>query len=171
LRRTTVPQSTVNALAVAEDILDIGLVIRVAARSLVRADGVTFVLADGDHCFYEDEDAIAPLWKGQRFPQSTCISGWAMLHAEQAVIPDIRLDPRIPWEAYQPTFVKSLVMTPVGTPPMAAIGVYWARIREANPDEVAALRHLADLTAAAIDRVGLSSAPWAPNFELDDRMA
>ena len=26
---------------------------------------------------YADEDAIGKLWKGQRFPMSTCISGWA----------------------------------------------------------------------------------------------
>lgn len=171
MQRPSVPRATVRALEVVEDILDVGMVIRVAARSLVRADGATFVLADGPHCFYEDEDAIAPLWKGQRFPQDQCISGWAMMHGEAAVVPDIVLDPRIPQAAYAPTFVKSLVMTPVGSPPVAAIGVYWARIHRAGQAELDALAQLADLTARAIERVGLHSAPWAPNFSLADRPA
>ena len=42
---------------------------------LVGADGATFVLRDGDCCYYVDEDAISPLWKGQRFPLEACISG------------------------------------------------------------------------------------------------
>ncbi len=46
-------------------------VVRHAARELTGADGATFVLRDADKCFYADEDAIAPLWKGQRFPMST----------------------------------------------------------------------------------------------------
>ena len=43
-------------------------IVRHAARQLVGADGATFVLRDGDKSFYADEDAIAPLWKGLRFP-------------------------------------------------------------------------------------------------------
>src|SRR5262249_56843927 len=54
--------------------------------------------------------AIAPLWKGQRFPMSACISGWSMLNRCPAVISDIYADSRIPHDAYRPTFVKSLVM-------------------------------------------------------------
>ena len=34
-------------------------VIRTAARQLTGADGPTFVLRDGNHCHYFDEDAIA----------------------------------------------------------------------------------------------------------------
>jgi hypothetical protein len=55
-------------------------VIRTAARQLTGADGATFVLRDGNHCHYSDEDAIAPLWKGLRFPLDQCISGWVMTH-------------------------------------------------------------------------------------------
>ncbi len=51
-----------------------------------------------------------------------------MLNRQIAVIPDIYLDPRIPHEAYRPTFVKSLVMVPVReADPIAAIGAYWAQ--------------------------------------------
>ena len=41
-------------------------------------DGVTLVLRDNGRCHYVEEDAIGPLWKGQRFPLESCISGWVM---------------------------------------------------------------------------------------------
>lgn len=55
-------------------------VVRSAACALVGADGSTFVLRDGDQCFYTGEDAISLLWKGLRFPMSMCISGWIMMN-------------------------------------------------------------------------------------------
>lgn len=167
----TVAAQTAAAMAAAHDIAEVGRIVRTAARRLVMADGATFVLAEGDNCFYEDEDAVAPLWKGQRFPQQHCISGWAMRRCEVAVVPDITVDARIPQEAYAPTFVRSLVMTPVGWPPVAAIGTYWATVRDFREAEVAALHDLAVLTAGAIERVGLDAAPWAPNFALDSPAA
>jgi GAF domain-containing protein len=149
-----------------ESVVDVGKVVRSAARLLVAAQGATFVLRDVDKCFYADEDAIAPLWKGQRFPLTQCISGWAMLNGEPAIVPDIELDARIPIEAYRPTFVKSLLMVPVHPDKAyAAIGAYWDHPHEATPDEVAALTALAADAAAAIDRVGLHDAPWAPGFD------
>ncbi|SDH92105.1 hypothetical protein SAMN05216605_10992 [Pseudomonas abietaniphila] len=36
-----------------------------------------------------------------------------MRHGETVAIRDVRLDPRIPKEAYAPTFVRSLVMVPI----------------------------------------------------------
>ena len=81
---------------------------------MISADGVTFVLRDYSNCHYVEEDAISPLWKGQRFPMTSCISGWAMMNNKTAVIPDIFADDRIPHEVYRKTFVKSLVMAPVG---------------------------------------------------------
>jgi hypothetical protein len=68
-------------------------------RRLVGADGVRFVLREGECCHYVDEDAIAPLWKGNRFPLEACISGWVMLHAQIALIADLYADPRVPHEA------------------------------------------------------------------------
>ena len=152
----------------AVDLGEIGHIVRTVARKVTGAAGATFVLRDGDNCFYADEDAIAPLWKGQRFPIETCISGWAMLHGETAIVPDIETDDRIPLQAYRPTFVRSVAMAPAGSPARAAIGTYWALPRTPHRDEVRALERLADLTGAAIDRVGLDDAPWAPNFGLDD---
>jgi GAF domain-containing protein len=153
------------AFDAAQTLADIGAVVRVEARRLTGAQGATFVLREDDRCFYADEDAIAPLWKGQRFPIITCISGWAMLHDETAVVPDIHADERIPLAAYLPTFVRSLVMVPVGSPaPAAAIGAYWSRSHRATKRQIHDLQHLAALTARAIDRIGLADAPWAPTF-------
>jgi GAF domain-containing protein len=152
-------------LAVAADIAEVTRIVRVAARAVSGAQGATFVLRENDNCYYVDEDAIAPLWKGQRFPMTACISGWAMINDETAVVHDIETDARIPLEAYRSTFVRSLVMVPVGSPePVAAIGAYWSAVRRPPDSAISSLRELAALTAVAIDRVGLADAPWAPNF-------
>lgn len=152
-------------LSRARDLTAIGEVVRTAARRVTDAQGATFVLRDGDDCFYADEDAIAPLWKGQRFPLAHCISGWSMLHAATTVVPDIEADPRIPLEAYRPTFVRSLVSVPIGgRRPVGAIGAYWSERRTPTEEVVAGLERLAEEAAAAIDRLGPEGAPWAPTF-------
>jgi signal transduction histidine kinase/CheY-like chemotaxis protein len=142
----------VQRLSMARDLDSITAIVRRAARELTGADGATFVLRDTDKCYYLDEDAIGPLWKGQRFPMSACISGWAMLNRQAAVIPDIYQDERIPHDAYRVTFVKSLVMMPVRTEaPLAAIGVYWKDEHDAQPEEVHLLQALADSTSIALE--------------------
>ena len=109
---------------------------------------------------------MSPLWKGQRFPITQCISGWAMLNDDVAIIPDITVDERVPHEAYRPTFVKSLVMVPVGSPkPLAAIGAYWARAHRPTEERIQMLCDLARETAIAIDRVGLADAPFTPTLK------
>lgn len=144
----------VRDLASARDQQEIVDIVRHAARELVDADGATFVLRDHDQCFYVDEDAIEPLWRGQRFPLEACISGWAMLNAEQVRIPDIYLDARIPHDAYRPTFVHSLVMTPIRSgDPVGSIGTYWAQEHHATPPELELLQALADSTAVAMESV------------------
>jgi serine/threonine protein kinase len=146
----------VQKLSLARDVATIQEIVRRAARRLTGADGATFVLRDGDRCHYADEDAIAPLWKGQRFPMSACISGWAMLNRHSAVIPDIYADDRIPHDAYRRTFVKSLVMVPIRTlDPVGAIGNYWAEYHQPTDEEVALLQALADSTAVAMENVRL----------------
>ena len=117
----------VRRLSVARSVPEIMDIVAHSARTLIGADGITFVLRDGDRCYYAEEDAIGPLWKGQRFPMSACISGWCMLERRAAVIPDIYQDDRIPQDAYRPTFVRSLAMVPVRQDdPIAAMGAYWA---------------------------------------------
>ena len=68
--------NVIQQLSLAHDLDKVMNIVRQAARSLTGADGATFVLRDRDMCYYADEDAIEPLWKGHRFPMSTCISGW-----------------------------------------------------------------------------------------------
>ena len=148
--------SVIQSLSMARDLPSVMGIVRHAARRLVGADGATFVLRDNGRCFYADEDAIAPLWKGQRFPLEACISGWAMLNRRAAAIPDIYQDARIPHDAYRPTFVKSLVMTPIRTAnPVGAIGVYWATSHVPVDEEINLLTALADSTSVAMESVDL----------------
>ncbi len=141
----------VESLAGAADLAEIIEIVRNTARDVSGADGVCFVLRDGEFCHYVDENAIGPLWKGRRFPLTACISGWCMLNNRPAVIPDIYLDPRIPHDAYRPTFVKSLVMVPVRVgKPIAAIGSYWSEVREFSDEELSLLEALARSASAAI---------------------
>lgn len=144
-------------LSVAEERLEIAAsreaiieVVRTTARSVLDADGVTFILREGDLCHYVEEDAISPLWKGRRFAMNTCISGWSMMNAEIAVIEDIYKDDRIPHDAYRPTFVKSLIMTPIMEPPVAAIGAYWRDRRRFTPREIGAIETLSKIVGRAL---------------------
>lgn len=144
----------VQALSLARDLDTIMSIVRVVARQLTGADGATFVLRDNDQCFYAEENAISPLWKGMRFPMSACISGWAMLNKQTACIEDIYADSRIPADAYKPTFVKSLVMVPIRTAsPIGAIGNYWATHHKATAAEVELLQALANTTAVAMENI------------------
>lgn len=146
----------VQKLSLAREIQQVMDVVRRAARRLTGADGATFVLRDDDMCFYADEDAIAPLFKGGRFPMTSCISGWAMLHGEAVVIEDIYRDDRIPQPVYRPTFVKSLAMVPIRkTDPLGAIGAYWATRHRATKDELAILQALADSTCIALENIAM----------------
>jgi GAF domain-containing protein len=81
----------------------------------------------------------------------TCISGWVMLNGQATAIPDIYADPRIPVDAYRPTFVKSLVMVPIRRQaPIGAIGTYWASHHSATAVEIEMLQALADTTSTAM---------------------
>ncbi|MFW5813781.1 MAG: ATP-binding protein, partial [Fibrobacterota bacterium] len=143
---------------------DVTEIVRHAARELVDADGATFVLKRGDRTYYADEDAIKPIFKGKEFPAKACIGGWSMLNREQVVIDDIYRDARIPYEVYRPTFIKSLIMTPVRKQdPVAAIGVYWAVYHKPTSQEIFLMQTLADATSVAMENVRLMS-------ELEERV-
>ena len=148
--------SIVQALSQVRTLDEITKIVRTAARELTGADGATFVLKEEGLCHYVDEYAIAPLWKGHRFPLGKCVSGWAMIHKKAVTIADIYQDPRVPIDAYRPTFVKSLVMVPIKqNDPVGAIGTYWAHPHNATAEEVAELQALADTTAVAMENVNL----------------
>ncbi len=144
----------IQKLSLAHSLDDITTTVRTSARNLVHADGATFVLRDEEQCHYVDEDAISSLWKGMKFPLKACISGWSMLHNEQVTIEDIYQDERIPHDAYKPTFVKSLTITPIRKEePIGAIGTYWAKNYTPTKEELEALQALADTTSIAIKNV------------------
>lgn len=148
-------EESIERLRSAGDLASVQEIVRSAARGVARSHGATLVLREGDQCFYADEDAISPLWKGQRFPVTQCISGWAMLHAQTVIVPDITQDDRIPLDAYRPTFVKSLAMVPIGEQfPIGAIGTYWANLHIPAAAEMQALVRLAAATYTALQRVG-----------------
>lgn len=146
----------IQQITVAHDLNSVMATVRTGARRLIGADGATFILRDNDQCYYADEDAISPLWKGNRFPMSCCISGWVILNQQSVVIEDIYADCRIPVDAYRPTFVKSLAMVPIRTRnPLGAIGTYWATPHVPTADEMNLLQTLADTAAIALDNLHL----------------
>ena len=146
----------VERIAAARDLAGLMEIVRHAVRELTGADGVTLVLRENGDCHYADEDAVGPLWKGQRFALESCISGWTMLKRETAVIEDIYADPRIPHAAYRPTFVKSLSMVPIGREqPVGAIGCYWAQRHRASVEELELQQALADAMSVGLANLDL----------------
>ena len=66
-------ETTSQRLAAAASQEKVIEIIRNIARAVVSADGVTFVLREQTQCHYVEEDAIGPLWKGKKFPMTSCI--------------------------------------------------------------------------------------------------
>ncbi|MHB8810425.1 MAG: ATP-binding protein [Desulfobulbaceae bacterium] len=148
--------SAIQELASARTLESVRRIVATSARRLTGADGATMVFREGDSCYYAEEDAIGPLWKGKRFPLTECISGWVMLNRTPAIIEDIYADERIPADAYRPTFVRSLAMVPVNTTePVAAIGNYWSQRYHPTAIEIQLLQTLADAAARAVENVRL----------------
>jgi signal transduction histidine kinase len=146
----------IQELSLARSMDAVTSIVRRAARELTGADGATFVLRDNHQCFYVDEDAISPLWKGHRFPLVSCISGWVMMNKQAVSIEDIYKDIRIPHDVYRATFVKSLAMVPIRTiDPIGAIGNYWASTHQPTTEELQLLQSLADITAVTMENVRL----------------
>lgn len=136
-----------------DNIIDI---VRKSARNLVNADGSTFILREGDFCYYAGEDTISPLWKGQRFPLTECISGWAILNRQSVMVEDIYKDERIPIESYKSTYINSLAISPIRiSDPLGAIGAYWANNYKPSEIEIKLLNSLADAAAKAVENVQL----------------
>lgn len=141
-------------LSATRDLDSVMEIVRRSVRGLTGSDGATFVLRENNHCFYADEDAISPLWKGNRFPMEQCISGWVMLNKTPAFIEDIYTDPRIPVDVYKKTFVKSLAMVPIkSADPIGAIGCYWSKKHRATYEQIKVLQVIADMAAIAMDNI------------------
>lgn len=147
-------------LEAARSLEDVVSILRETARAIVGSDGIAVVLRDGEASFYAAEDAIEPLWRGRRFPLTECISGWAILNDETAIVPDLELDPRVPVAAYRTTSMRSLVMVPIGSPePVAALGAYWCASVIPDDATVCRLETLAQQAAAALARIRIMPHP------------
>lgn len=143
-------------LAYAVDIHDVMAMVLATARTALEADGVSFILREGDSCRYADESAISPLWRGKKFPIEQCISGWVMLNRQAVGLEDVFSDPRVPADAYRPTFVQSLAMVPVRREaPLAALGAYWKAAQPISQRALQTLQDIADVTAPALMSLGL----------------
>lgn len=146
-------------LVAATSVDEVVAVLRDTARAAVDADGIAVVLENNGRCLYVVEDAVSALWQGQSFPSDHCVSGWSMRHGETVSIPDVRLDARVPQDAYAATFVRSLVMVPIGRPvPVAALGAYWSEVRTHDADLIKRLESLARLATIAIENARLTQA-------------
>lgn len=151
-RRAEILSELLTKLTTQRTLGDITNAVKLAVRNGAEAQGMAFVVRDGDQCFYLDEDAMAPLWKGQRFPISACVSGWAMMHRTPVVIPDVFADERVPQAAYRATFVKSMVMVPIrGLRSLGAIGAYWSRVHAPDAHTVSWLQTVADAISPVFD--------------------
>lgn len=143
-------------LATARSMDEVVSVLRLTARATIGAEGIAVVLREGGCCVYVAEDGVAPLWAGSRFDERSCISGWAMINLDTVAISDVRTDPRIPQEAYAPTFVRSLLMAPIGRPhAIAALGAYWSDVREHDGETIRRLEGLARLATIAMENARL----------------
>jgi L-methionine (R)-S-oxide reductase len=141
-------------LSAARTLDEIVGVLRANARQIVGSDGIAVILREGDYCRYAAEDAIEPLWVGQRFPLKECVSGWAMLHDTSVIITDLENDPRVPKIAYARTSMRSLAMVPLGSPrPVAALGAYWCAYVEVEQATLRRMEILARIAFSAMQRV------------------
>ncbi len=148
--------AAIKGMAQARTLNEIHHIVVTSAHELVQSEGATIVLREGDFSAYIDEDTIAPLWKGKKFPLDSCISGWVMRNKTSAVIPEIYADSRIPADLYKPTFVKSLVMIPINqSDPIGAIGSYWSTPHIVTEQELRLLESLADSAAITMEKVSL----------------
>jgi two-component system CheB/CheR fusion protein len=148
--------NAIKQLSNCHELADIQTYVKIAARKIACADGATFILKEGDQCHYADEDAIAPLWKGCRFPATANIAGWAMRHQQSVVVEDVNDDARIQDGMYDATFVTSLAIVPIHSlDPIGAIGVYWSASHRPSEEVLKKLEALANMASVAMENAEL----------------
>jgi GAF domain-containing protein len=147
-RRGEAAHRAVEAICAAKDLASLMAATRTWSQQLTGADGVSFILWDGDTSYYADEEATAPLWKGE--PDS-CMSGWAMRQRESVIIPDVYADSRVPQDVYRQTFVRSMLIAPVRkSDPVGAIAAYWRVACAPTLAHVQLIELLAEATAVRL---------------------
>jgi signal transduction histidine kinase len=159
--QTTIPQSTiveiVQQLASCDAVADVVRVLAGSTRTHVGAHGATVAMRDGERCRFLEQDATDAMWIGRDVPLDACLSGWTILHDAQLVVPDTREDPRLPRDAYEASFARSVVITPIecAGEVIGALGAYWAQPRTPSEMECATLQAIANSAALALVNVRL----------------
>ncbi len=154
IRRDSPTDLARDRIAAANDSDGVVAALRDTVRGIIDCDGVTIVRREGDEVVYLTEDAISPLWAGQRFPIRVCVSGVAIQARAMIAIPDILTDNRIPLNAYLATFVRSMVVVPIGHgEPMLAIGAYWQQPGAISAEAMERLTRIAGFAADALARI------------------
>lgn len=147
-----------HALLQARDFDTVMATLLPIGRTITGAEGITFIVQEGNLCFYAGEHAIQPLWKGSRFPISHCIEGLAIQNKQPVCVEDIDMDDRITSDIYQSTFVKSVMAVPVGnTDSIGAIGIYWSHTHLSSEEELAILQALAAIASAALENIHIAT--------------
>lgn len=163
--------AAIEQLGSARTLDDVVHILRSSARRIAGADGIAIILSEDGQCHYIAEDAKAPLWAGMRFPRDSCISGIAMRDNDVVVIPDVMIDPRVPNAAYEPTFVRSMAMMPIGSPqPVAAVGAYWSEAGAPSDAALALLRTLSRAATTALENGRLFASLAELNTALEARV-
>ncbi len=148
--------TAVEAIAGTRDLDALAAIVCAAARRLTGADGAALALREGDGCRYVGEDAIGPLWRGQRFPLEASAAGWVIRHAAPMILDDPEADPRVPSDHYRGTFVRALCVMPIGrTQPLGAVGCYWAEPGRRAPGALELAQALADAAAVGLANLDL----------------
>ena len=169
--RWSLAAEAMGALAGARSMEAVTSVLRAFARRAVGADGIAIVLRNEEHCHYIAEDSAEPLWAGQNFPIDRCVSGWAMSHQQTVVIPDVLTDTRVPVDAYRRTYVRSMIMVPIGRPePIAAVGAYWSEPGMPTDNQISLLEALGRAASTALENGRLFASLEALNTQLDERV-
>lgn len=146
-------------LVLAGSLDEVVAVLRDTARAAVGAQGIAVFIEKDGRCCCVAQDAVSPRLQGQTFPADHCVSGWAMRHNETVTIRDVRLDPRVSQDACASTFVRSLVVVPIGRPvAVASLGAYWSQVRTHDHDTIRRLESLARLATIAIENARLTQA-------------
>jgi len=172
LRETTALMAATRELSQALKMDDVLRTLCRVSRELVQADGAAFVFREGDSVHYAEEDAVGPLWKGQRFPAHLCVSGWAIERRETIVVDDVFAHSEVPHDAYRQTFVRSLALSPVRrAEPLGALGVYWKAPHRPSEEQVRLLETLADIGSIAVQNGQLFSESEDANRRKDEFLA
>jgi hypothetical protein len=152
--------AAMGSLVGAESEEDVAAVLLGHGRAIAGADGIAVARREGEEVRYVGEDSIAPLWARRSFPIDACLSGTAMLQNRPILVPDILDDLRVSLATYAPTFVRSLLMLPVGSVrPRLALGAYWAKAGPIDGQAVDLLSQLTGQARLVLERIHGCSRP------------